>query len=212
MNLAINHGPAARSTLTRSRVPPPPLGVRFFEYACSAGPVRSNWQGFISGIHAASARVERAVGWLRGVRFRTGIAMDGSSGRSSARDLAARAAPLRILIVEDHDDSARVLGRLFELRGDTVFTAGTIAEARAVCARQTRLELIICDLALPDGDGCALSALAREYGAKAIAVTGCGMPADIERTRAAGFDAHLLKPVEFADLDATIERITAVPT
>jgi hypothetical protein len=44
----------------------------------------------------------------------------------------------------------------------------------------------------------------RVRGEKAIAVTGCGMPADIDRARAAGFSAHLLKPVDFADLEAAM--------
>jgi two-component system CheB/CheR fusion protein len=116
---------------------------------------------------------------------------------------------LRIMIVEDHDDSARMLGRLFEMRGHTVFTAATLAQAREIGAGQRALDLIISDLALPDGDGCELAELARECGAKAIAVTGCGMPGDVDKARAAGFSAYLLKPVAFDELDATIAHVTA---
>src|SRR5215207_7147399 len=100
---------------------------------------------------------------------------------------------MRILVVEDHADTLECLSRLLALRGHDVATAATLSAARALCERG-HFEFVICDLGLPDGDGCELADIARGCGAKAIALTGYGMPADINRTTEAGFCIHLTKP------------------
>ena len=70
------------------------------------------------------------------------------------------------------------------------------------------IDLLICDLGLPDGDSWHLLAeLRRRSVRKAIALSGFGMAADIEHSRAAGIDVHLTKPVQFAQLMETVRQL-----
>jgi len=85
--------------------------------------------------------------------------------------------------------------------------ARNVFDAKAAAAAQT-FDLLICDLVLPDGDGCDLCRELRQpCGMDAIALTACGYPADFAKTKAAGFRSHLLKPVS---LDVLIEAIEGV--
>ena len=68
----------------------------------------------------------------------------------------------RILLVEDHEDSAKTLARILNTQGDAVTIAGTLSEARAAAAAQP-FDVMICDIGLPDGDG---SDLMREFTGK----------------------------------------------
>src|SRR5437868_15526064 len=110
-----------------------------------------------------------------------------------------RRSDMRILLVDDHLDTLSVFARVLRQRGHDVVTARDLSTARAVC-EYGGFDFVICDLQLPDGDGCELAALAASYGTKAIALTGYGYPEDFERTKQAGFCAHLVKPV-------TVEKI-----
>jgi CheY-like chemotaxis protein len=67
---------------------------------------------------------------------------------------------------------------------------------------------LLCDIKLPDGEAWELAEKARERGVPAIAVTGLGMPWEVERSRMAGFSAHLVKPVDFRDLERVILDVT----
>jgi CheY-like chemotaxis protein len=65
--------------------------------------------------------------------------------------------------------------------------------------------LVLSDIGLPDGDGYALMRALRErYGMKGIALTGYGMTEDISRSSAAGFVAHLTKPIQVSVLDRAL--------
>jgi len=102
------------------------------------------------------------------------------------------------------------LARLLRLSGREVQTAGNIAEAIKLTDTQ-HFDLLLCDLTLPDGDGCELieRLLAREGGEpiKAIAVTGHAYPADAARTKAAGFIHHVTKPVDLSELSKFIDDL-----
>jgi len=79
--------------------------------------------------------------------------------------------------------------------GHHVHVAGSCAEARRAYVEE-RFDVVLCDLGLPDGDGCDLLAeLFLIRPVPALAITGYGMPHDLQRTQAAGFIAHLTKPV-----------------
>lgn len=113
---------------------------------------------------------------------------------------------LRVLIVEDHLDTARLLGRLLAQRGYAVRVAGTVKEALA--ALEEPVEVIICDDGLPDGPGWDIMRLAREIRPViGIAMSGCGLPEDIARSREAGFAEHLVKPVDILKIDETIRNL-----
>src|SRR5258706_1660911 len=113
--------------------------------------------------------------------------------------MTAQLPPSRILLVEDHADTAEVFARLLELRGFRVTVARTAASALDQ-ARRLPFEVLVCDIQLPDGDGCELLLKLRgELGMDAlvaIAFSGYGDEKVIERAKAVGFDAYLAKPVE----------------
>ena len=114
---------------------------------------------------------------------------------------------VHILLVEDHEDTARVLGRILRNAGFDVTHAATIAEARAR-AGGNRFDLLISDLGLPDGSGLDLMKTLREaQGLKGIALSGFGTDEDVAASTAAGFAAHLTKPIDWDRLRAEIERL-----
>ncbi|AJZ61067.1 sensory box protein [Paraburkholderia fungorum] len=120
--------------------------------------------------------------------------------------------PLRILLVDDNRDSADSLAMLFELKGHEVRIAYDGAQALEVAPRLVP-HLALIDLAMPKMDGFATLAGLREMPALAgtlfAAMTGFGHASDRERTRAAGFDAHLVKPVDLTLFEALLEQAEA---
>jgi PAS domain S-box-containing protein len=115
--------------------------------------------------------------------------------------------PLRILLVEDHGDTARVISQLLRAAGHDVITAGAVATA-AQEAEQHDFDLLISDLGLPDGSGIDLMRELRARGKTmpAIAMTGYGQEEDTRRTRQAGFLAHLTKPVDIDQLQRAVDE------
>jgi two-component system CheB/CheR fusion protein len=116
--------------------------------------------------------------------------------------------PLRILLVEDHHDSAQVLARLLRHKGHAVEVAGCVSAALAA-AREHEFDVLISDVALPDGNGLELMRQLASSGIHGIAVSGFGSAADVERSRAAGFAAHVVKPITVADLWSALEDLRA---
>jgi len=115
----------------------------------------------------------------------------------------------RVLLVEDHVDSARVLAGLMRRRGLDVVVARGIEEAAQVF-EAGNFDVLVSDIGLPDGTG--LDLLSRISGIRqipAIALSGYGTEADAARSREAGFREHLVKPVEWPKLNAAIVRILA---
>jgi len=111
----------------------------------------------------------------------------------------------RILLVDDHDDTARALARLLGLSGYDVRTATTVAAAISLCDEH-RFDLLISDIGLPDGTGYDLMRELTRRGIPAgIAVS--GYEDDATAGRDAGFVAHLVKPVAFETLKETIQRV-----
>jgi PAS domain S-box-containing protein len=141
----------------------------------------------------------------RGAAFTFILPLAGSPSAELAASLsdAPRSHPWRILIVEDNRDAADSLARLLELVGHTVELAYS-GVAALETARQFRPEVVLCDLGLPSMDGYSVAAALRQDPATAaahlIAVSGYGEEADRRRAREAGFDAHLVKPVELEQL------------
>ena len=112
---------------------------------------------------------------------------------------------LRLLLVEDDGDTRRILARLLRGRGHDVATAGTIAEAVDVARQHPPADLLIADLGLPDGTGYDLLVrLGDHRPPAAIALSGSGMDDDLRRSRDAGYLDHLIKPVDFPTLEASI--------
>ena len=102
---------------------------------------------------------------------------------------------VNILLVEDHPDTAALLKAYLERYGHRVTTAATCREALAQ-PELSRMEVLICDIGLPDGSGWELLPQLRDRAgsAHAVALTARGFPEDKARSLAVGFQAHLTKP------------------
>jgi CheY-like chemotaxis protein len=162
-------------------------------------------------LHGGGVAVDSA-GLGRGAEFTFWVPLAEAAVEAARPGRAGdgRAAPLRILIVEDNRDAAESLRLLLELRGHKVALAAT-GTAGVEVARQWHPEVILCDLGLPGMDGFAVAQAVRaDPGLRAtrlVAVSGYGQDEDRQRCQEVGFDAHLTKPIEFADL----ERLLAQP-
>lgn len=111
---------------------------------------------------------------------------------------------LKILLVEDHADTALVLQRLLKSRGYLVSHAPRVEDAVATFSGG-HFDLLISDLGLPDGTGLDLMKSVQAIRpVPAIALSGFGMEDDTARSKAAGFAVHLTKPV---DVDLLVEKI-----
>lgn len=120
-------------------------------------------------------------------------------------------APLRILLVEDHRDTGMVISRLLRRYGYDVVHAMSVTEAVDACATQS-FDLLVSDLGLPDGSGLQLIGRLRREGhptIRGICMSGFGMESDIEASRAAGFEEHLIKPIDMQQLHAAVRRVSA---
>jgi len=126
------------------------------------------------------------------------------SAVSIANKLPEKKRAPKILLVEDNEDTLRILSRILEKSG---YQITPVANKTAALAATEKFDLVISDLGLPDGDGRDLMReLRARDGLHGIAVSGYGMEEDIEKSREAGFLEHLTKPIEIEELKAAIER------
>jgi PAS domain S-box-containing protein len=115
--------------------------------------------------------------------------------------------PLRLLLVEDHADTARTLARLLQNAGFQVEVVHDVAAALQV-GRRLPFDVLVSDIGLPDGTGYdVLKGLGSGDVPPAIAMSGFGMDEDLRRSREAGFAEHLVKPVNIQELMQAIRRI-----
>jgi two-component system CheB/CheR fusion protein len=113
--------------------------------------------------------------------------------------------PLRILLVEDDEDSQEMLRRVLETGGHDVQAAGDVSTALAL-ADARAFDLVLSDLGLPDGSGIDLMRELRRRGKTmpAIALTGYGQEEDVRQSHEAGFSTHLTKPINLDRLGRAI--------
>jgi signal transduction histidine kinase len=169
-------------------------------------------------LHGGEVAVE-SNGAARGSTFRVTLPADmganaepaprsASSAATRAHDDAPRAR--RILLVDDNEDLAELAAELLRQAGHLVAVAHDGPSALTLAAH-FRPEVAVLDIGLPVMDGYALASELRvALGGEAprlIAVTGYGQAIDREQSRRAGFAAHLVKPVDFDALDATIREV-----
>jgi len=119
--------------------------------------------------------------------------------------------PLRLLLVEDHSDTAEAMAELLRSLGHEVRVAMTVAAGLEAAAAEmgsgAGIDLLISDLGLPDGTGMDLMReLGSRYGLRGIALSGYGSEDDVRRSLEAGFSRHLTKPVNFKALAAIIHE------
>jgi CheY-like chemotaxis protein len=117
---------------------------------------------------------------------------------------------LRILCVEDHRDTAEGLGRLLRLWGCNATAVYSYRDAVAA-AKAQHFDLLLIDIGLADGDGCdLLREIQRSYPIRGIALSGYGMPRDVERCLTAGYLYHLLKPVSAQRIEEVLGAVAKV--
>ena len=112
---------------------------------------------------------------------------------------------MRILLVEDHEDTNRALTNLLQRRGYRVQSALNLESALNLSANE-EFDVLISDLALPDGSGIDLIQKLSSKPLFAIALTGFGMEQDIRKSKEAGFHHHLVKPIDLNKLDSLIQE------
>jgi PAS domain S-box-containing protein len=171
-------------------------------------------------IRLHGGRVEaRSEGPGRGSEFIVRIpaqAAPAADARESTEADARPAAPgLKILLVEDSVDSAEMMAFILQLGGHQVRIAHD-GPAALEAARAFLPEVVLCDIGLPGMNGYEVAARLREQPAfqrtPLIALTGYGQDDARSRSREAGFDVHLVKPVEPDALEALLETLRPSPT
>src|SRR5712672_1039625 len=113
---------------------------------------------------------------------------------------------LKILLVDDHHDTCAALEKLLARRGHLVAVSHDVRSAMEAAVRN-KFDLLISDIALPDGTGMDLMMQLRAIAnVPGIAISGFGNNGDIERSLQAGFSEHLIKTIKLGNLEAAIER------
>lgn len=130
---------------------------------------------------------------------------------ADARPRSPRSGQRRILVIEDNEDAAEMLRTALELRGHDVSVA--LRGATGIeHAREHTPEVVICDIGLPEGItgfdvAQALRADPRTRDIRLVALSGYARAEDRERSREAGFHAHLAKPVSLDQIDRVLQRL-----
>ena len=110
----------------------------------------------------------------------------------------------RILIIEDNTDAVELLQSVLELKGHTVEVATSGDEGLELAFRHNP-EVVICDIGLPGLSGFEVARAVRRNpdleATRLIAISGYARPEDIKQSEEAGFDHHLAKPPDLAELD-----------
>ena len=152
----------------------------------------------------------RSAGIGRGSTFTLRLPLIERPGASASEPEHIAVARKRILIVDDNQDAADSLALLLQLDGhDTlaVYTSGDALER----AQSYRPDVMLLDIGLPDMNGYEVAVQLRRDGGpqriRLIALTGYGQAGDLARARAAGFDDHLMKPVEWPALQRALEGV-----
>lgn len=161
------------------------------------------------GLHDGTVEA-RSRGRGKGSEFIVTLPRLQSEGETTLpeREVAALApTAARILVIEDNVEAGEMLGELLTLSGHEVEVA-LDGPTGLQAFERFGPEIVLCDLGLPGMDGYEvarhLRARRREKAPMLIALTGYGSPEDHERSRAAGFDHHVVKP---ADLDSLLRLI-----
>jgi signal transduction histidine kinase len=140
------------------------------------------------------------------------VRLPGSPAPATASTLSAPSAsrPTSILIVEDNDDARESLRLLLELDGHDVMAAVS-GEDGLDHAQSREFAIALVDIGLPGIDGFEvarrLRATARGADLRLVAISGYGQPVDRKRAQAAGFDAHLVKPVDTEHLRSVLAEL-----
>jgi CheY-like chemotaxis protein len=164
-------------------------------------------------MHGGTGAVDSVVG--RGSEFTVHLPLAAQPTQVAARPGVSRSSPLRalrVLVVDDNVDAAQSFGLLLEASGHDVRLAYDGDEA-LVAADEHRPEVIFLDIGLPKRDGYEVARRLRSQAAHRdvllAAMTGYGQSSDRERSQAAGFDHHLVKPADFACVEPILASVAS---
>ncbi|MFO0742666.1 MAG: response regulator [Labilithrix sp.] len=148
-----------------------------------------------------------------GSEFRIELPLVAPHRHTPAADVAKKSpSTLRVLLVDDNEDSCELLALAFENDGHQVQTAND-GERGLEIALSDQFDVAVVDIGLPMVDGYEVARRIRSandgHAPVLLALTGYGRNEDKERALAAGFDAHLVKPVDLGELQRTVARLVA---
>jgi two-component system CheB/CheR fusion protein len=206
-----------------SGIEPEALGRIFKPFEQATESITRHFGGLGLGLAISKALVEMHGGTIeahsagrgKGATFRLRLPLAGPAGKPVSAPVGEPsvggkppARPLNVLLVEDHGDTARIMSRLLARQGYRVKTAADVATAIELAVQQ-EFDLLVSDLGLPDRSGLDLIRELRSRGQRlpAIALSGYGQEEDVRRSHEAGFDAHLIKPVDFEQFYRTVARV-----
>ncbi|HTO07215.1 MAG TPA: ATP-binding protein [Myxococcota bacterium] len=167
-------------------------------------------------MHGGSVSVE-STGWGSGSEFTVRLPLASSESlperaAEDSSDSPGFAARRRFLVVDDNRDAADSLALLLRLQGIDAEVAYD-GESALEAVRARRPEVVLLDLGMPGMDGFEIASRVRREPELAdtvlIALTGWGQPEHRQKTREAGFDGHLVKPVELAELQSLVTHTPA---
>jgi PAS domain S-box-containing protein len=154
-------------------------------------------------IHASSAGHNQGATFV--VELSTTSQEPQRSGSTVAGGSSERLLGLRILLVEDHADTRAAMSRLLVALGCSVESAGSVREGVEL-AERGNFDLLISDIGLPDGSGTEIMQRLRPRNVRGIALSGFGQEEDVQRSRDAGFDSHITKPINFHALKEAVSK------
>jgi CheY-like chemotaxis protein len=126
----------------------------------------------------------------------------------SQPEVAVKRKSVRLLLVEDHEDTNLSLTRMLRRRGYEVHPAFDVRSALDLAAAN-EFDVLVSDIGLPDGSGTDLFRMLRtQRQIFGIALSGYGMEEDICRSRDVGFSHHLVKPVDLNKLDFLLQEMS----
>lgn len=147
-----------------------------------------------------------------GAQFQVRLPLCAGPHETRTPEPATRVASRRILVVEDNTDAGESLRDLLKLLGHEVHLVPTGHEALAAL-RHHKPDVVFCDLGLPGMSGFDVARTIRSSGSLAgvqlVAVSGYGQPEDRKKTQQAGFDAHLVKPVDIQKVNETLRSLAS---
>lgn len=139
---------------------------------------------------------------------------EGAVAALNPGSMAIKTSGRRLLLAEDNAVNAEIIAAMLESRGHVVVIVPDGARAEEAARRQPGFDLILMDLQMPVMDGLSATHAIRHHETLAgfartpiVGLTANAMVEDAERCLAAGMDAHVAKPVEWASLFATLDRL-----
>lgn len=201
-------------------IEPDAIGRIFNAFDQASPVITKNYGGLGLGLTISKALVSghggaiaaRSAGRHRGAMFTIWLPVVAAAAPAAVGPQPALAAaattPLRILLVEDLADARRALQMILRKARHEVVATANVQETLAA-AQKDRFDVLLSDLGLPDGSGYDLprQIAPRQPGIVAIAISGLGMDEDVRQSLEAGFQYHLTKPVQYARLQALLEKI-----